>query len=83
MERREAAKSGSEASRLMASDLDPDAWVCGLTVGPGRWSAAGGGRVGAAFVDVGGGRVGYCLAAAPAAREAFDAEEPMVVLLLR
>ena len=36
IDRKERAKSGSDASRLIASDLDPDASGCGLTVGPGR-----------------------------------------------
>jgi len=42
-ERRERAKSGSEASRLMASERVPAARGWGLTVGPAEWSGAGGG----------------------------------------
>jgi len=80
-ERSERAKSGSEASRLMASDLVPEADGCGFTVGPGCWPAAGAGRERSALVgdDVGGVRVRYCRAAAPAGRAALDAEEPIVV----
>lgn len=43
-ERSERAKSGSDASRLMASDLELDACGWGFTVGPGVLVGAGGGR---------------------------------------
>ena len=78
-ERRERAKSGSEASRLMASSLVPEAWACGRTVGPGWSFGAGGGGGGALRVgcEVVGARVGYLRDAAPAAREALDADEPI------
>ena len=35
IERKERAKSGSDASRLMASDLEAEACGVGRTVGPG------------------------------------------------
>jgi hypothetical protein len=42
-ERSERAKSGSEASRLMASEREADALGWGFTVGPAEWLGAGGG----------------------------------------
>ena len=77
-ERRERAKSGSAASMLMASSRVPLARACGLTVGPGCWEVARGGRAGALLVacEVGGGLLGYLRAAAPAV---FEAEEPMSI----
>jgi len=48
-ERNERAKSGSEASRLMASERVAAARGWGFTVGPAEWLGAGGGG-GAAFV---------------------------------
>ena len=88
-ERRERAKSGSEASRLMASEREDEAWGWGLTVGPAVEEGAGGGGGGAFVrgccgvdvgVDVGGrgplGPFGYWRAAAPAA---FDPEAPIVL----
>ena len=89
-ERRERAKSGSEASRLIASEREAEAWGWGLTVGPAEDSGAGGGGggafvrgcgvgVGVCVVVVGGrgplGPLGYWRAAAPAA---FDPEAPMI-----
>ncbi|KAK1808321.1 hypothetical protein LTR12_017318 [Friedmanniomyces endolithicus] len=84
-ERRERAKSGSEASRLMASSLVPEAWACGRTVGPGWSFGAGGGGGGALRVgcEVVGARVGYLRDAAPAAREALDADEPISDLCIQ
>jgi len=68
----------------MASSLELVACGCGRTVGPGWPCGAGGGGGGALVVrDWGGGGggvlVGYFRAAAPAVREAFDAEEPIVI----
>jgi hypothetical protein len=79
MERNERAKSGSDASRLIASDLEPEACGCGRTVGPGWCRGAGGGLVDGAFDVAVGARVGYCRAAAPAVRDALDAEEPISI----
>lgn len=84
MERRDCAKSGSEASRLMASSREPAARAWGFTVGPGSWLGAGGG-CGGAFVaawegGAGAGLLGYWRAAEPAARDALDPDAPIVVL---
>lgn len=93
-ERSERAKSGSEASRLMASEREEEAWGWGLTVGPAEELGAGGGGGGAFVrccgagvgvdVDVGGrgplGPLGYWRAAAPAA---FEPEAPIVCEVLR
>jgi hypothetical protein len=90
-ERRERAKSGSEASRLMASEREAEAWGWGLTVGPAEALGAEGGWGGAFVlwagavgcgVDVGVGRgplgpLGYWRAAAPAA---LEPEAPMFLL---
>lgn len=79
IERNERAKSGSEASRLMASSRDAEALGCGLTVGPGWCLGAGGGCGGALLVgcEADGDLLGYFRAAVPAARDALDADEPM------
>lgn len=85
--RRERAKSGSEASRLMASSRVPLACGCGRTVGPAWPLGAADGCVGGAFVVAegavlvvvfGDGREGYLRAAAPATlRDAFEPEDPI------
>ena len=54
-ERRERAKSGSEASRLIASLREEEAWGWGLTVARGAELGAGGGGGGAFVVCDGGG----------------------------
>ena len=95
-ERRERAKSGSEASRLMASEREEEAWGWGLTVGPAEefWAGGGGGGafvrccgcggcacVGVDVVDVGGrGPLGPFGYWRAAAPAAFDPEAPMVCL---
>lgn len=69
---------------MTSSDRASDAWVAGWTVGPGVCSPPGCGGAGGALVvacagcDVGGSRFGYCRAAAPAVRDAFDADDPIV-----
>lgn len=92
--RRDCAKSGSEASRLIAASLLPLALGAGLTVGPGCCAAEGAGGCGAAFVVVAlgdgagvlvaaearGERDGYCRAAEPAALAAFDDADPIVLM---
>jgi hypothetical protein len=75
IERKDRAKSGSDASMFMSSDLDAEARGGGFTVGPWLRGAAGRGFDGA--FGGGGVRVGYCLTAEPAAREVLDAEEPI------
>lgn len=84
-ERNDWAKSGSEASKLIASSREPLAWGLGRTVGPGWDCAAGGGGAcraaldaAAGAEDVFGALVGYWRAAEPAARDAFDADAPIV-----
>ena len=74
----------------MASLRFEVAWACGRTVGPASWFGAGGGCGGALVVVVGlpdggfevGGRavLGYCLLAAPVAREAFEVAEPIATI---
>ena len=85
-ERRDRAKSGSEASRWIYSDLEVEACGVDLTEGPvGPLEGAGckeegpRGWVLAAVCAAGGARVGYCLAAAPAARDAFDDDDPIPI----
>lgn len=64
----------------MASLLELLACDSGWTLGPGwlgRGGARGVGFEGAACVDVGGGRVGYCLAVLPAVLDALEADAPI------
>lgn len=85
-ERSDCAKSGSEASRLIASSRDPLAFGGGRTVGPGCDCAADGGACCGAMDVVAGlwakgvpaELVGYLRAAEPTAREALDVDEPIV-----
>lgn len=88
-DRSDCAKWGSEASRLISSDREVAADGCGRLIGPGDCLVAGcpcgggGGGGRAAVVVDGGARVGYCLAAPPAARLALDADEPIVGRMVR